>query len=51
MERETHARLEELLRRIDIIVGVDAEIAAPALTYAGLCGQVKYVGDTVQEAA
>ena len=37
------ARLEQHLRRLDVVHGIDREIASPAFPHAGLRGEVKHV--------
>ena len=49
MQRPPHTGFEELLRGIDIVVRVDAKIAAPALSHARLRRQMKDVGHAGQQ--
>ena len=42
-------RLQQDLRRVDVVGRVDLEVAPPALSHAGLRGQVKHVRHVVQQ--
>ena len=49
LERAADARLEQPLRRVDVVVGVDAEVASPALAHARLRREMKHVRLALQQ--
>ncbi len=44
VQRTADAGFEQPLRRVDVVVGVDPEVAAPALADAGLRREMEHVG-------